>query len=123
VTNGFIDIFSKTGAFVKRFEQGTPLNQPWGMALAPKNFGGVSMALLVGNNLPGGTVNAFNIATGKFLGTLRDSTGKPIEIDQLWGLGFGGGTPSNGAVNQLFYTAGPSNYTNGAFGVINFVGK
>ncbi len=123
VANGFIDIFSESGALVKRFAQGRPLNQPWGMALAPKNFGSFSAALLVGNNLPGGTVNAFNIVTGKFLGALKDSTGKPIAIDQLWGLEFGGDTPANGAANQLFYTAGPSNYVNGVFGVINFVGK
>jgi uncharacterized protein (TIGR03118 family) len=123
VANGFIDIFTESGAFVKRFAQGSPLNQPWGMALAPRNFGAFSTALLVGNNLPGGTINAFNITTGKFLGTLKNASGKNIQIDQLWGLEFGGGSSSNGAVNQLFYTAGPSNYANGAFGVVNFVGK
>jgi uncharacterized protein (TIGR03118 family) len=123
VANGFIDIFSETGAFVKRFAQGSPLNQPWGMALAPVKFGPFSTALLVGNNLPGGKINAFNITTGKFLGTLKNSAGQAIEIDQLWGLEFGGGSTANGAVNQLFYTAGPSNYANGAFGVIDFVGK
>jgi uncharacterized protein (TIGR03118 family) len=123
VANGFIDVFSESGAFVKRFAQGKPLNQPWGMAVAPAHFGQFSGALLVGNNLPNGMINAFNLQTGKLLGTLKDSSGKPIVIDQLWGLKFGGGTPANGAVNQLFYTAGPSNYVNGTFGVINFVGK
>jgi len=123
VANGFIDVFTESGAFVKRFAQGSPLNQPWGMALAPRNFGPFSTTLLVSNNLPNGTINAFNITTGKFLGTLKDASGKNIHIDQLWGLEFGGGSSSNGAVNQLFYTAGPSNYANGAFGVINFLGK
>jgi len=123
VANGFIDIFTETGAFVKRFAQGFPLNQPWGMALAPLKFGPFSSALLVGNNLPGGKINAFNIKTGTFMGSLKDSAGQRIEIDQLWGLEFGGGSSANGAVNQLFYTAGPSNYANGAFGVIDFVGK
>ena len=111
------------GEFVKRFTQGPPLNQPWGLALAPEHFGPFSKALLVGNNLPGGKINAFNAATGKFLGALKEPSGRNIEIDQLWGLEFGGGTSANGAANQLFYTAGPSNYGNGAFGVINFVGK
>lgn len=120
---GFIDIFSEAGQLVKRFAQGSPLNQPWGMALAPRNFGPFSTALLVGNNLPGGTINAFDATTGKFLGTLKDVTGRNLEIDQLWGIEFGGGTSANGAVNQLFYSAGPSNYANGAFGVIDFVGK
>ena len=123
VANGFIDIFSETGAFVKRFAHGTPLNQPWGMALAPANFGPFSSALLVGNNLPGGTINAFNLQTGQFMGTLKDPSGKAIEIDQLWGLEFGGDTAANGMLNQLFYTAGPDNYAKGAFGVINFEGK
>lgn len=123
VANGFIDVFSESGGFVKRFAQGSPLNQPWGMAVAPSNFGPFSNALLVGDNLPNGTINAFNLQTGKFLGTLKDASGKPILIDQLWGLEFGGGNATNGATNQLFYAAGPSNYANGAFGVVNFVGK
>jgi uncharacterized protein (TIGR03118 family) len=123
VPTGFIDIFSETGGFVKRFAEGPPLNQPWGMTVAPDNFGPFSRALLVSNNLPGGTINAFSLASGKFLGTLKNASGKAIEIDQIWGLEFGGGTPANGALNQLFYTAGPSNYSNGAFGVISFVGR
>jgi uncharacterized protein (TIGR03118 family) len=120
---GFIDIFTEQGSFVKRFAQGGTLNQPWGIALAPVNFGPFSTAVLVGDNLPQGTVNAFNAKTGKFLGQLKDSSGKVIHIDQLWGIEFGGGSTSNGAVNQLFFTAGPSNYQNGLFGTIQFVGK
>ena len=121
-TGGFIDVFSQTGTLVRRFSQGSPLNQAWGLALAPAGFGPFSGALLVGNNTPGGRIHAFNLKTGKFLGTLSKANGKPIEIDQLWGLDFGGGTSANGKANQLFYTAGPSNYANGAFGVINSVG-
>ena len=39
---GFIDIFKEDGTFVKRFAHGAPLNQPWGFAVAPKNFGPLS---------------------------------------------------------------------------------
>ena len=120
---GFIDIFTETGGFVKRFSSDSHLNQAWGLALAPTNFGPFSTALLVGNNLPQGVVNAFNATTGKFLGQLNDSTGKPLIVEQLWGLEFGGGTTANGAANQLFFTAGPANYANGLFGVIDFTGK
>jgi uncharacterized protein (TIGR03118 family) len=120
---GFIDIFSEEGAFVKRFTQGGTLVQPWGLALAPRNFGAFSTAILVGNNTPDGTISAFNAQSGKFLGRVADSTGNVIHIDQLWALEFGGGSASNGAVNQLFFTAGPDNYANGQFGVIQFVGK
>lgn len=115
---GFIDIFSEAGVLQKRFTSDSHLNQPWGIALAPANFGAFSNTLLVGNNLPGGQINAFDQKTGKFLGRLRDNSGKTIEIDQLWGLEFGGGTPANGNANQLFFTAGPGEYAGGAFGVI-----
>src|SRR5229473_3846674 len=50
-SGGFIDIFSESGTFVKRLAQGKPLNQPWGFAMAPKNFGSLSGALLIGNNV------------------------------------------------------------------------
>jgi uncharacterized protein (TIGR03118 family) len=123
VPGGVIDVFTEQGTFVKRFSSDSHLNQPWGLALAPKNFGPFSTALLVSNNLPNGVINAFNATTGKFLGTLSDSSGKALKIEQVWGLGFGGGTTANGAVNQLFFSAGPANYTNGIFGAIDFVGK
>ena len=123
VAGGVIDVFTEQGTFVKRFSSDSHLNQPWGMALAPRNFGPFSTALLVSNNLPSGVINAFNAFTGKFLGTLSDSSGKPLKIEQVWGLEFGGGSTANGAVNQLFFTAGPANYANGLFGVIQFTGK
>jgi uncharacterized protein (TIGR03118 family) len=118
-SGGYIDIFSESGTFVKRLTQSGRLNQPWGFAVAPSNFGALRNALLVSNNLTKvGLINAFNLSTGKFVGTVNDSTGKVIHIDQLWGLLFGGGTSSNGATNQLFFTAGPSNNVAGTFGVI-----
>ena len=117
---GFIDIFGEDGTFVKRFAHGKPLNQPWGFALAPKNFGPLSNTLLVSNNTNAGTINGFNLTTGKFVGTVTISAGKPIKIDQLWGIEFGGGTAANGKKNQLYFTAGPNNNVNGLFGVIAF---
>jgi hypothetical protein len=48
-------------------------------------------------------------------------TGDPIQIDQLWGIKFGGGAAADGATNQLFFTAGPDNNLTGLFGVINLV--
>jgi uncharacterized protein (TIGR03118 family) len=116
---GFIDIFQEDGTFVKQFAQGKPLSNPWGFAVAPKNFGKLSNALLVSNNTKSGTINAFDITTGKYLGTVRDTNGKNIVIDELWGIEFGGGTAANGRTNQLFFTAGPHDYLAGTFGVIN----
>lgn len=115
---GFIDIYSEDGTFLKQLASGAPLNQPWGFAVAPKNFGEFSNTLLVSNNTNTGTINAFNAITGQFVGTLKDVNGDVIRIDQLWGIKFGDGTGSNGATNQLFFTAGPDNNFAGTFGVI-----
>ena len=119
--SGQIDIFQEDGTFVKVLAHGEPLNQPYGLAVAPSNFGPLSNTLLVGNNLNHpGTISGFNLETGQFVGTLKDSSGKDIAIDQLWGLEFGGGTANNGRTNQLFFAAGPYNNLAGTFGVIAF---
>jgi uncharacterized protein (TIGR03118 family) len=117
--SGQIDIFREDGTFVKVLAEGPPLNQPWGFAVAPKNFGALSNSLLVSNNTNNGTINAFNIQSGQFVGTVRDVNGKNIAIDQLWGIEFGGGSANNGRTNQLFFTAGPANNLAGTFGVIS----
>ena len=105
---------------MKRLISNGVLNQPWGIAISPGNFGKLSNSLLISNNLPNGTINAFTLE-GQFRGKLRDKTNKPITINQLWGLRFGGGAPADGQTNQLFFTAGPNNYENGLFGVIEAV--
>lgn len=115
---GYIDIFQEDGTFVRQLAAGKPLNQPWGLAVAPKNFGKLSNTLLVSNNTNAGTINAFNLESGQFVGTVKDTNGKTIFIDQLWGIEFGGGTANDGQTNQLFFTAGPHNNLAGAFGVI-----
>jgi uncharacterized protein (TIGR03118 family) len=117
---GYIDIFQENGSFVKTLISGAPLNQPWGFAVAPSNFGPLSNTLLISNNTNTGTINGFNLTTGAFVGTVVNALGKTIKINQLWGIEFGGGTASNGTTNQLFYTAGPKNNLNGLFGVISF---
>ncbi len=117
---GFIDIVSEQGTFLKRLTQGGPLNQPWGFAAAPSNFGPLSNALLISNNTNNGVINGFNAVTGKFVGTIKDTNGKAIVINQLWALDFGGGSSINGATNQLFFTAGPNNNKSGTFGMITF---
>jgi uncharacterized protein (TIGR03118 family) len=123
-SGGFVDKYSEAGVLLSKSQpliSGGPLNQPWGVAAAPLNFGPLSGTLLVGNNInSAGAINAFNIATGKFVGAIKDKNGKPILIDQLWGIGFGDGTGANGRANQLFFAAGPKNNFAGTFGVISF---
>lgn len=106
---GYIDVFQENGTFVKTLIKGLPLNQAWGMALAPSNFGPLSNTLLVSNNSVDGTVNGFNPTTGEFVGTIRDEHGRKIILNNLWGVAFGGGNSSSGATNELFVTVGPGN--------------
>jgi len=117
---GFVDIFAEDGTMLKRLTEGAPLNQPWGFAIAPKNFGPLSNTLLISNNTNTGTINGFNLKTGNFVGMIKNTAGKPIQIDQIWGIDFGGGQAINGRKNQLFFAAGPNNNDDGLFGVIEF---
>lgn len=118
--NGFIDVFNTSGDLLGRFASGsavagglTQLNSPWGIALAPSNFGQFSGDLLVGN-FGDGHINAFKIQvtpngiSGQFDGQLSGLHGKPIVIDGLWGLAFGNGGKA-GPTNTLFFTAGIAN--------------
>jgi len=115
---GYVDVFEENGTMVRQLIAGKPLAQPWGFAVAPKNFGPLSNTLLVTNNTNSGTINAFNLESGQFVGTVKDTNGKAIRIDQLWGIEFGGGSKANGQPNQLFFTAGPDNNLAGTFGRI-----
>jgi uncharacterized protein (TIGR03118 family) len=112
--NGFVDVFDTSGHFLQRLATQGTLNSPWGMALAPANFGTFSGDLLVGN-FGDGTINAYNPTTGAFLGQMKDANGNTIHIDRLWGLAFGNGV-SSGATNTLFFTAGLNAEQDGLFG-------
>jgi uncharacterized protein (TIGR03118 family) len=116
---GLINVFDPNGVLLKRFvavesASRQNLNAPWGMALAPAGFGKFSNRLLVGN-FGDGRINAFDLATGEFVGRLESASGTPIQIDGLWGLAFGNGF-ENQPVNTLFFTAGPGDEQHGAFG-------
>jgi uncharacterized protein (TIGR03118 family) len=105
--NGFINIFDTDGNLLRRLVSGGVLNSPWGMALAPDFFGDYSNTLLVGN-FGDGTVNAFDPATGNYLGTLQNQDGNSIAMPGLWGLQFGNGH-NGGDANTLYFTAGVAN--------------
>ncbi|MGC2638147.1 MAG: TIGR03118 family protein [Acidobacteriaceae bacterium] len=120
---GLIDLFTENGTFVKTLIQGTMLNQAWGIAAAPGNFGPLSNTLLVSNNSINGTINGFDPITGKLVGTIRDENGKAIILNNLWGIAFGGGSSTNGAANTLFVTVGPgigANELAGTFASIRY---
>jgi uncharacterized protein (TIGR03118 family) len=112
--NGFIDVYDTGGHLLQRLASGGTLNSPWGLALAPSNFGTFSNDLLVGN-FGDGTISAFNPATGAFLGQAQDANGNTVHIDGLWGLAFGNGV-SSGPTNTLFFSAGINGGRDGLFG-------
>ena len=102
--HGFVDVFDLNGNLLRRLVSGGLLNSPWGVALAPGNFGAFSNSLLVGN-FGDGKINAFDPTTGNFLGTMVDKNGNPIINAGLWGLQFGNGG-AGGDSDKLYFTAG-----------------
>ena len=118
---GAVDVFATDGTFLGRVATHGRLNAPWGLALAPGNFGRFSNDLIVGN-FGDGKLHAFRW-DGKHWhpdGELKGSHHKPLKIDGLWAIQFGGGVnvANDGEANALYYTAGPDDEDGGAFGTI-----
>jgi len=124
--NGFVDAYDTAGNFIRRIASAGELNSPWGLALAPSDFGRFSGDLLVGN-FGDGRIHAFDpnqfTATGEFeaVGLMHSIAGTPIKIDGLWALQFGHGmtaSSANGLTTTLFFTAGPNDEDDGLFGAL-----
>jgi uncharacterized protein (TIGR03118 family) len=108
--HGIVDIHDLSGNYVKTLiASGGKLNSPWGLAIAPANFGTYAGKLLVAN-FGDGTIAVFDRSDGTYKGTLNDASGKPIVIEGLWALAV-----YNGA---LYYTSGPEQGEDGEFGKI-----
>ena len=114
---GHVVEYNEDGTLVKDFHTHGVLNAPWGMAIAHASFGTFANDLLVAN-FGDGTISAFDLASGDFVGYLRDPDTKIISIDGLWGITFGNGV-SLGDANALYFTAGPNNEEDGLFGRLN----
>lgn len=118
---GYVDEFDTTGKFVMRFDApGGNLNAPWGMAIAPSNFGTLSGDLLVGN-FGDGTISAYNPASGAYMGKMVTAMNAQVVIQGLWGLSFGNGFDVQ-PTNTLFFAAGPGNEAHGLYGRIDLPG-
>jgi uncharacterized protein (TIGR03118 family) len=116
---GFVDEYSTSGTLIAHVAQRGHLNSPWGMAMAPSNFGKARGDLLVGN-FGDGRVNVFEPKkNGGFevKDQLRGTNDKPVTIDGLWGIGFGNGSGS-GDTDDLYFAAGPDDEAHGLFGEI-----
>jgi uncharacterized protein (TIGR03118 family) len=118
---GFVDIFSPSGRLLMRLEHGDWFNAPFGLVLAPTDFGSFSHKLIVGQ-FGSGEILAFDAITGRFEGKLRYPNGNVInDLSGLWGISFGAGQPSpqnSGPANALFFNAGIMMGTGGLFGTL-----
>ncbi len=108
------------------------VNAPWGVALAPLDFGRFSHDLLIGQFAGGGDtqssgfIAAYDLATGKFDGLLQDGTGKPLAINGIWSLSPGNVSPANSdaaaaPAAEMYFTAGPNHGFGGLFGYLTAV--
>jgi uncharacterized protein (TIGR03118 family) len=123
---GFVDVFSPHGFLLMRLESGDWFNAPWGLALAPSDFGSTSHKLLVGQ-FGSGEILIFDPVTGRFKGKLNDQNNNAIQIQGLWAISFGSGTVNgteaptpapSGPANTLFFTAGVNEEAGGLFGTL-----
>jgi len=111
---GLVDVFHTDGSFLRRGMTGGTLNAPWGVVLAPANFGTFSNDVLVGN-FGDGTINAFD-SGGQFVGQVKNANNQLIAIPGLWDMVYGAG--GTGDPNTLYITAGGSSQTHGLFATL-----
>lgn len=111
---GFVDVFDPQGNKLETLVgngNGSKLNSPWGLTIAPASFGNkFGGALLVGN-FGDGKINAYNPNTGQFIGTLKNTGENSIAIDGLWAL-------FPGSDGSIIFSSGPDNQQHGLVGVI-----
>ena len=129
---GFVDVYTSNGQLLRRLEHGDWLNAPWGVALAPLDFGRFSHDLLIGQFAGGGDtqssgfIAAYDLATGEFDGLLEDASGKPLAINGIWSLSPGNVSPGNNdpaaaPAAEIYFTAGPNHGSGGLFGYLTAV--
>jgi uncharacterized protein (TIGR03118 family) len=114
--SGAVSKFDFNGNFLSRVATGGPLNEPWGLTIAPADFGTFGNALLVGN-FGNGRIHGYDLSTGRLLGALKSKRGGPIRLSGLWAILFGNGI-SAGDTNALYFAAGIENEEHGLLGKI-----
>ena len=115
--NGYVDIYDTQGNLLNRLPHLIQMNSPWGIALAPANFGAFSNDLLIGNFGSGSIMVFKNNPPYNFVGLMLDEADLQLRLDGLWALQFGNGH-SSGPANTLYFTAGTFDETYGIFGSI-----
>jgi len=100
-TGGFVDEFDRAGRLLARVGGSSELNEPWGVALAPRGFGAF-----------GGDVLVASFGSGRIVAYARAGSGwtvagrLPVRVPGVWGIAFGTGGMS-GPRTTLFFAAGP----------------
>jgi len=112
-----VDVFDADGKYLRRAVAQSAVKQPWGLALAPADFGPAAGALLVGD-FHDGTITAVDPVTGASRGLLKDLKGDAIRIPGLWGFQFGNGVNAQ-PTNVLFFAAGPNGQGGGVYGSVS----
>jgi uncharacterized protein (TIGR03118 family) len=126
---GAVDVFNTDGGFLYQIDANDAtsntaadatgrLENPWGVTLAPGNFGTYGNDLLVGNVWGHGNIDAYQPDSNGndkiYAGQLAQPDGTAIAIKGLWDMEFDDGP-------HLFFDAGPNkpgDATGGLFGVI-----
>lgn len=99
---GYVNVFDVNGRLLRRLNNGPWMNAPWGVALAPDEFGHFGGNVLVGMFGDGG-IAAFDAEKGNFQGMLRGGQEAPLALPQgLWALGFGNDAAA-GPSSTLFF--------------------
>jgi hypothetical protein len=97
------------------------------MARANKGFGRLHNSLLVGN-FGDGLINAFNVTTGAYLGTLqkKNKAEGPLAFDGLWSITFARFDDGTHDYDDdfaqspfIYFTAGIADEEHGLFGYIS----
>ena len=120
--DGYVDVFAPNGGLLHRLVSNGPLDAPYGLAHGDLRFRTVRQRALLVGNVGDGRINAFNLATGAFLGSFAtptfdvhaESSGLPLAIDGLRGLAFGLGMSSE----TLFFASGPNGGADGLVGAL-----
>jgi uncharacterized protein (TIGR03118 family) len=113
---GYVDVYGADGDYERRFASAGALDAPWGIAIAPDEFGDFGGAVMIGN-FGNGQINAFDRENGQRLGALEDAQGQPLQIEGLWAIEFGNDAMA-GDADELYFTAGIEDETHGLFGEI-----
>jgi uncharacterized protein (TIGR03118 family) len=115
---GLVNVFDTQGNLLKHLvPTGGALNAPWGVALAPANFGTLSDMVLIGN-FGDGVINGYDPNTGTLVDSIKNSAGQPIANAGLWGIAFGNGV-RNQPATTLYFTAGIASEAGGLYGRID----